>query len=399
MPVGTRYPAEWQSLTDELTGRPVIQLTNSAAEDYHLYYYNPSITPDGKYLIFFSERTGLSNMFRLDLVTGEIAQLSDTEPARAEYWPFSFNSRGAGACLSCIGSGGREVFYFEGTELFATNIYDFTVRHVYSLPSHRRPSIINADAAGETLVFATWDEAHFASGLALMGQASDPLPPDDFFYETDTIIMRVAAATGAAEAVARLEKFWSNHVLINPHNRDWLLMTHEFFDATPQRKRTDRMWLANAASGQVGAIPGQPSEEWFMHEFWSRDGQRVYFHGGRVAEQAAHGFCGWCKPHGTDYTKFDHFTPERGYGHYNLHPDGVTMITDGERYPGCLSKVHLQNGQQIFEVICRHDSYRFVDDQRCHPHPSFSPDGQQVVFTSNRAGTSNIYLTSWDARK
>jgi len=396
MPVGTLFPPEKRTLRDEQTGRAVTQLTDSPAEDYHLYYYNPSITPDGKYLVFFSERTGLSNMFRLELESGEIVQLTDTRPVRAEYWPFSFNSLGAGACLSAIGSGGREVFYFEGTRLLAANIYDLTQREVLVLPPDRRPSILNADASGQTLVFATWDEALFMQGSRRMKTATDPLPEDDFFYQADTTIMRVDAGSGQAEEVLRLEKFWSNHVLVNPHNRDRLLFTHEFFDATPERKRHDRMWLLNAATGQAGPIPGQPPEEWFMHEFWSRDGQRVCFHGGRVAEQAAHGFCGWCTPDGADYTKFHHRTTGRGYGHYNLHPDGGTMITDGEAAPGCLSRVRLADERQTFEVLCRHDSYKFVDDQRCHPHPSFSPDGKKVIFTSNRSGSSNIYMTDWE---
>ena len=38
-----------------------------SSEDYHPYFYNPAVTPDGRYLIFFSERTGLSNIFRIDL--------------------------------------------------------------------------------------------------------------------------------------------------------------------------------------------------------------------------------------------------------------------------------------------------------------------------------------------
>src|SRR5205807_974254 len=145
----------------------------------------PSVTPDGKYLVFFSERTGLSNMFRLELASGGIVQLTDTQPVRAEYWPFSFGSRGAGACLSAIGNGGREVFYFEGTRLLAANIYDLTQRLVLSLPPDRRPSIINADAAGQTLVFATWDEALFMEGSRRMRAASDSLPDDDFFEQAD----------------------------------------------------------------------------------------------------------------------------------------------------------------------------------------------------------------------
>ena len=166
MTVGTRYPSERRTYHDSQTGRQVMQLTDSPAEDYHLYFYNPTVTPDGRYLIFFSERTGLSNLFRLQLDSGEIVQLTDTRPVRA-------------------------------------------------------------------------------------------------------------------------------------------------------------------------------------------------------------------------------------YAHYNLHPDGTTMVTDGEAQPGCISKVNLVDGCQIYEVLCRHDSYRFGDDQRCHPHPSFTPDGQQIVFTSNQSGTSNVYLTNW----
>ena len=122
MTVGRRYEPEWRDYLDPLTGRRVRQLTDSPAEDYHLYFYNPSITPDGKYLIFFSERTGLSNLFRLDLHSGEIVQLTAARPVRAEYWPFTEAVQGVGASLAAIGNHGQEVFYFEGTDLFAVEI-------------------------------------------------------------------------------------------------------------------------------------------------------------------------------------------------------------------------------------------------------------------------------------
>jgi oligogalacturonide lyase len=149
------------------------------------------------------------------------------------------------------------------------------------------------------------------------------------------------------------------------------------------------------ATGQCAPIPGQNSDEWYEHEFWSQDGRRVCFHGGAVSDESR-GFCGWCSPDGVEYHKFEHATPGRAYAHYNLHPDGVTMVTDGEARPGCISKVNLNDGRQEFEVLCRHDSYRFGDDQRCHPHPSFTPDGSRVIFTSNRNGTSNVYMINWE---
>lgn len=388
MTVGQTYAPEWRRYLDPMTGRPVRQLTGSPAEDYHFYFYNPSITPDGKYLIFFSERTGLSNLFRLDLQSGEIVQLTDARPTRAEYWPFTEAVKGVGACLAAIGNHGREVFYFEGTDLFAVDVESLKRRQLLSLPPDRRPSILHANASGETLVFATWDEALFM-GRSQRAYAGEKFPDERFFQETTSTIIRVEAVSGQAEEVLRMEKFWINHVLINPENRDLILFCHEYSELP------DRMWLLDVVSGRCAPIPGQGADEWYQHEFWSGDGRRMCFHGGASGDEAQ-GFCGWCSSGGADYCKAHHTTPGRAYAHYNLHPDGTTMVTDGEARPGCISKAHLRDGRQEFEVLCRHDSYKFGDDQRCHPHPSFTPDGRQVIFTSNRTGTSNIYLTDWN---
>jgi oligogalacturonide lyase len=382
------YPPEWRDYEDPLTGRRVRQLTNSSAEDYHLYFYNPSVTPDGKYLIFFSERTGLSNLFRLDLQTGVIVQLTDARPRIAEYWPFTGAIRGVGSCLPALGNHGQEVFYFEGPDLFAVEIENLQQRHLLSLPSDRRPSMLQANATGDTLVFATWDELLFME-RSRRAYAGERFPDEKFFQETTSTIMRVDVLTGKAEEILCKENFWINHVHVNSHNRNLILFCHEYSDVP------DRMWLLDLADHRCEPIPGQGSDEWYEHEFWSTDGKRICFHGGSRRDNTL-GFCGWCSADGAHYVKAYHSTLGRAYAHYNLHPDGRSMVTDGEARPGCISKVHVEDGKQVFEILCRHDSYTFGDDQRCHPHPSFTPDGGQVIFTSNRTGTSNVYLTDWN---
>ncbi len=388
MTTGRIYPPEWHDYIDPLTGRRVRQLTNSTAEDYHLYFYNPSVTPDGKYLIFLSERTGLSNLFRLDLQNGVIVQLTDAAPIRAEYWPFTEAIQGVGACLPAIGNGGQEVFFFEGTELCAVDIENLKQRHLLSLPSDRRPSMLQSNASGGTLVFATWDETLF-NDRSQRAYAGETLLDEKFFQETTSTIVRVDAVTGRADQVLCKENFWINHVHLNPHNPDLVLFCHEYSELP------DRMWLLDTTNHKAEPIPGQGAHEWYEHEFWSADGERICFHGGSRRD-ATQGFCGWCSANGTEYVKAYHSTSGRAYAHYNMHSDGETMITDGEARPGCISKVHVREGKQVFETLCRHDSYTFGDDQRCHPHPSFTPDGSQVIFTSNRTGTSNVYLTDWN---
>lgn len=387
MTSGRLYAPEWHEYQDPLTGRRVRQLTNSPAENYHLYFYNSSDTPDGKYLIFLSERTGVSNLFRLDFQSGEIMQLTDAKPLRAEYWPFSAAVQGVSACLPAIGNHGQEVFYFEGTNLFAVEIEDLHRRQLLSLPANRHPTMLQANSSRETLVFATWDEALFLE-RSQRAYRGEKFHDEKFFQDTTSTIVRIEVSTGAADEVLCVENFWINHVHLNPHNPDFILFCHEYSESP------DRMWLLDVANHQCEMILGLGTDKWYQHEFWSADGKRVCFHGGLLGNNSR-GFCGWCSPDGTGYTRAWHTTSGQAYAHYNLHSDEQTMITDGEAHPGCISKVHLRGEHQVFEVLCRHDSYTLGDDQRCHPHPSFSPDGRQVIFTSNRAGSSNIYLTDW----
>src|SRR5688500_3806495 len=295
MTVGRTYAPEWRDYLDPLTCRHVRQLTDSPAEDYHLYFYNPSVTPDGKYLIFISERTGVSNLFRLDLESGEILQLTDAQPVRAEYWPFTEPIKGVGSCLPAIGHHGQEVFYFEGTDLFAVEIESLKRRQLLSLPSDRRPSMLQATASGETLVFATWDESLFIE-RSQRAYSGEKFPDEHFFQETTSTILRVDAETGQAEEVLCKEKFWINHVHVNPHNRDLILFCHEYSELP------DRMWLLDVTNQQYAPIPGQGADEWYQHEFWSADGKHVCFHGGVTGDHTT-GCCGWCSSAGKRYDK------------------------------------------------------------------------------------------------
>jgi len=395
MPIGTVYPPEWRWLVDAQTGRRVQQLT-ALGSNYQLYFYNPSVTPDGASLVFYSDRSGPSNLFRLSLASGEIVQLTDAAPARAEYWPFTPPIRGVGACLAALAEGGRALYYFVGHTLLAVNLASLETRRMLELPADRRPSILHADAAGDTLVFATWDEALFQS-YAQRAAPEHPFAEAAHLQETTSTILRLDTRTGHAEEVLRREAFWINHVLVHPTRPHQILFCHEFATAA------DRMWLLDTERGTCAVVPGQAPDEWYEHEFWSADGARICFHGGWHS-QAERAFCGWHAPDSGQTQRFVHHTPGRGYAHYNLHPFGQAMVTDGEARPGCISKVHLRDGApgsragaQVFEVLCRHDTEEPVEDQRAHPHPSFTPDGRRVVFTANHGGQSHIYLVDWEA--
>jgi hypothetical protein len=117
MTVGQTHPPEWREYMGPLTYKRVRQLIYSTAEDYHLYFNKPSVTADGKHLIFISERAGISNLFRMNLQNGEIMQLTDVRPARTAYWQFTEAVLGVGLCLPAMGNHEQEVFYFERNDL------------------------------------------------------------------------------------------------------------------------------------------------------------------------------------------------------------------------------------------------------------------------------------------
>jgi hypothetical protein len=292
-------------------------------------------------------------------------------------------------CLAALGDGGRRVYYFEGNALKSVHLKTLAAQTLLTLPPDRRPSMLHANAAGDTLVCATWDEALFAE-RSRRAYAGEQFADECFFQTTTSTILRINTATGACEEVLRRPNFWINHVLIHPTQRHQLLFCHEF------TRDHDRMWLLDTDTGACAPLPGQGADEWYEHEFWSGDGARIYFHGGWDADPHR-AFAGWCRPDGSGIEKFTHTTPGRVYAHYNLHPSGRALVTDGEAAPGCIARVALVDGQQRFTILCRHDSEEPVEDQRAHPHPQFTPDGAQVLFTANHGGLSQLYLVPWEA--
>ena len=136
--IGDLSPAEWRTFADAETGRQVTQLTSGRAHSYPLYYFVTSFTSDGRYLVFHSERSGWVQLYRLDLTTGEIGQLTDgkTWDSGWAIW-CEWHLRGIYNHLSAIHPRTDEVYYFEADEIRATQVATFANRLVAKLPPGR----------------------------------------------------------------------------------------------------------------------------------------------------------------------------------------------------------------------------------------------------------------------
>ena len=78
--VGTKYASEKRIFTDPKSGVQITQLTNQGI-NYHFYFTENSFDLDGKTIYFLSNRghegTEICNLFKMDLESGEMEQLTD----------------------------------------------------------------------------------------------------------------------------------------------------------------------------------------------------------------------------------------------------------------------------------------------------------------------------------
>ena len=138
--IGDITPAEWTVEVDAATGRTVQRLTDGRSNSYALYYFVPSVTPDGRYLVLHSERSGAVQLYRLDLSTGEIGQLTDghTKDAGWAVW-CEWHLDGIYNHLSAIHPLSGELYYFQDREIRAADVATFANRLVALLPAGRMP--------------------------------------------------------------------------------------------------------------------------------------------------------------------------------------------------------------------------------------------------------------------
>jgi hypothetical protein len=138
--IGDILTPEWHEYRDVDTGRKATQLTSASGHSYPLYYFGPSITADSRYLVFHSERSGWVQLYRLDLTTGEIGQLTDGRTLDSGWaiW-CEWRLRGVYNHLSALNPREGEVFYFQDEELRASKVDTFENRVVARLPSGHMP--------------------------------------------------------------------------------------------------------------------------------------------------------------------------------------------------------------------------------------------------------------------
>lgn len=365
MTVKRRWPAEASEFTDPLSGVQVRRLTAYRGHTHHFYFTNPGWYDKNARLLVASDRENRTNLFGLELASGELLQLTDLEPLPLP--------REVEFLRACVNDQNNEVYYWYGLELVALDLHSLQSRVLYAMPEGWDVSMINCSADGRHLYASISEDmsdrfrVDYLRGYVGFRETWEARPLSQ--------IVRIAVDGSGGEAIFE-EQYWIGHVNTSPTLNDLLTFCHE----GPWDLVDNRIWGMNTASGQVWKIRARKGSESIGHEYWHADGERIGYHG-RNPEGTQ--FLGHARYDDTDHVEVS-FPGKTGHIHSN---DPELIVGDG----GHVVRLWRWNGTGYDgpRALCRHDSSMKI--QQLHVHPRFDPQGRYVVFTSDVSGYGDVY--------
>lgn len=374
---GITWPSEKRTFRDRISGAAVTQLTDYRSHSFHLYFTNNGFYGEGR-LLFGSDRSGVTNLFSLDLHSGQITQLTDLEKGKPS------NIQGA-----FVHPSGHEAYFISGDSIIGIDLQTLEERAVYTAPAGYRLGSISCTSDGLWLCFGLSEDlsGRIAADLSNGYQGFEAY----FRAKPRCRIMAVSIEDGAVKELLE-EQLWIGHVNTSPTQPHLLSFCHE----GPWDLIDHRIWVMDIGTGRYWKVRDTKEKEYVGHEYWMADGIRIGYHGFTGSLDDHEGkIIGSVRFDGTDVQDY-RFPYQNMHVHSNdmdfVVGDGQqTSAYHGEQYQDTLQV--WRNRGDGFEgprILCKHRGS--FHTQMLHVHPRLSPDGRQVLFTSDMSGYGNLYL-------
>ena len=145
--------SEKKSFVDGVSGIGVTQLTDYRGHSHHFYFTNGGWYAKGHKLLFASDRNNRTNLFGVDLETGDIEQLTDLEPV-----PLPREVEFLRASKNPVKD---EVYFWHNLRLLALDIASKRTRILMEIEPRWCVSMTNVSADGRHVYFGSWeDQSH-----------------------------------------------------------------------------------------------------------------------------------------------------------------------------------------------------------------------------------------------
>lgn len=373
MPKGKKIPLSFRRYHDPDTGHEILRLTPPHIICHRNYFYQKCFTQDGRHLLFGGEFEGHRNYYLLDLERQMATQLTE--------------GAGDNTFGGFLSQDDRSLWYVKDQrELRRVDLESLEEHRVY-------------DVDEQWVAYGTWVANSTCTKLVgIEIKKSDWRPLDtwqafrDFFFTApECRLITIDLQTGEQRTLLQ-EKRWLGHPIYRPNDDSTVAFCHE----GPRDVIDARMWLINEDGSGLRKVRQHEDNESFTHEFWVPDGSALYY----VAhnEGDAHRYLWKADPHTLENTRLRAIPP---CSHLMSNHDGTLVVGDGA--PHKTGDVDLNDPYiWLFDLekntqrpLCRHDSsWKVLDNDRqvTHPHPSFTPDNQWVLFSSDNEGMPALWL-------
>lgn len=327
---GKDWGVERESYLDPVTGVKVVELTKAGSAADNLYFHFSNFTADNRYLLFTSDRTGSRQLFRAEVASGRLVQLTDDSAINA-----------ASACPDPADA--RRVYLLRGPEVLALDLERLVTRKVGEIPPPHVGGFqqITLSGDGQWLALGKQrDTANWEIGLmnALTGEYRTVLTQGFRIGHvqhspTDPVIFYVWETGGYAP------------------QRTWLVN----IDGTGNRPFYARTSPTNWFT---------PLKEWVTHEAWVAGTGDMTMVNDKLGVMLV------------NKSGAARMVREGRYWHAAASPDGHWIVTDD--FEGRLWLVETAtSGVRLLATGLR-------DTVRVHPHASFDRRGQYVQFHTGR---------------
>ncbi len=381
MPQATLRPLQFQVEADPDTGARVTRLTPEDVTCHRTYFYQKCFSNDGRRLVFggeFGPDAGW-HYHLLDLDARTALQLTD-QPGENTFGGF-------------LSPDDRFLYFVRGQRtLVRLELETLAEQVVYEVPP---------DWVG----YGTWVSNSACTkmvGIEIL--ASDWMPLTDwqrfremFLRKPRCRLIRIDLATGERQVIHE-EPLWLGHPQYRPFDDRTVAFCHEgnhdLVDA--------RMWFIDEDGSNLRCGKRHGEGESCTHEFWVPDGSKMIYVSYVKGQRER-----WIRSLDPVTLEDRALAVMPPCSHLMSNFDGSLIVGDGCASPSDVADaagyaVEPDPYLHLFDMasgttrrLARHDSSWSVykgDRQVTHPHPSFTPDGKQVLFSCDKRGEPGLFL-------
>ena len=366
---------------DRDTGARVTRLTPTNVTCHRNYFYQKCFTNDGSKLIFGAEfGPGKAwNYHLLDLASQSATQLTD--------------GKGENTFGGFLSPDDKALYFVRAErQLIRLHMADLSEDVAYTVPQG-------------WVGYGTW-----VANTACTKMVGIEIHADDWFALSDwkkfhdmfhakprCRLIRIDLASGEREVILE-QRGWLGHPQYRPGDDNTVAYCHE----GPHDLIDARMWFINEDGSNKRCAKVHDVGESCTHEFWVPDGSAMIYVS-YLKGQTARWICS-LDPVTLQNRRLVQMPP---CSHLMSNADGSLIVGDGSGTPPDVADTqgHAHETDpylHLFDLragstrkIARHDSSWRVhkaNRQVTHPHPSFTPDGKQVLYSCDAEGEPALYL-------